>query len=303
MFCAVLYGEIRTLALCLPSIKRLFCDTLNVEFYVVINKSKNKTHDYEYYENLINTNLNVKSYDLCDINQNDLCLLQQKKEIYKNLKIKTNLISFEDYSKLQFNKKLYTNEELNGFSDKIESELNKEICAYPYNQYIEDYLINIAMKNIPEDKYSHVFRLRTDIAWFEDSNIKQKYAFDNGTNNTYLIEEYNNNISSYNFHNFKKLITTNLDEKEIIISSLNLIYNSVLVPCAHAQLMPFLIFKKYVEFFNDDNIDKILGQIQKYPVLYYHWGGELQQKKVFQDLNITINENFYLCAYHCIIRE
>jgi hypothetical protein len=214
------------------------------------------------------------------------------------------LISFEDYSKLKLTTKLYTNDELSEFSGKTKIELNtNEISAYPYNQYIEDYLINIAMKHIPNDVYSHIFRLRTDVAWFEDWNIKNTYVYNNSQNKRCLNEEYNEKICSYNFHYLKEQIMTNLSNNEIIISSNFLLFNSLHLPCAHAQLMPFSIFKKYVEFYNDDNIDNILKQIQKYPILHPNWGGELQQKKVFQDLNITINPNLYLHLYSCILRE
>jgi hypothetical protein len=57
MFCAVLCGEIRTLKQCLPSIKRLFRDILDVDFYVIINKSKGVKLDYNYYETLIKDQL------------------------------------------------------------------------------------------------------------------------------------------------------------------------------------------------------------------------------------------------------
>jgi hypothetical protein len=302
MFCAILYGEIRTLEICIPSIKRLFCDILNVDFYVVINKSKKK-YDYTYYENLIKTNLNVKSYDLCDMSQSNLILFQNKKPIYKDLKIKTNAISFEDYSKLPFNENLYTNSELENFNNKKEIELSSsEISAYPYNQYIEDFLINIAMKKIPTNSYSHIFRLRTDVVWFDNWNIKNKYIFKNSINKLCLNKEYNEHIQQENFENLKTQIINNIDDNKIIISSLHLVDN-IKMPCAHAQLMPFMVFKKYVEFFNDNNIENILEQIQKYPVLYPNWGGELQQKKVFQYLNMSINSNVYFHFYSCILRE
>ena len=102
MFCAVLCGEIRTLKQCLPSIKRLFRDILDVDFYVIINKSKGVKLDYNYYETLIKDQLNPKSYELIDMSQNELYLFQRKKDIYQNKTIYTNKISFEEYSKFSY---------------------------------------------------------------------------------------------------------------------------------------------------------------------------------------------------------
>lgn len=40
MFCAILYGEIRTIEKCLPSIKRFFNDNVKEEFIGVNNCTK-----------------------------------------------------------------------------------------------------------------------------------------------------------------------------------------------------------------------------------------------------------------------
>jgi len=298
MFCAILYGEIRTIEKCLPSIKRLFRDILNVDFYVIINKSKETELDYNYYEKLIKEQLDPKSYELIDMSQRDLCLFQRNKDIYKNKTIHTNKLSFEKYSKLDYNKNLYTNEELKILNAPIEElKLSTiDICSYPYNQYIEDYMLNIAFKNVLLEKYTHVFRLRTDVIWFEDYNSQQT--------NINCLDTYNANINAINFNNLQKLIYNNINDNKIIISSFNYITKfNMNLPCAHAQLMPILLFKNYIEFYNDNNIDKILEQIEKYPILYEHWGGELQQQKVFQDLKYEINDNLFFSKYSFILRK
>jgi hypothetical protein len=302
MFCAILYGEIRTLEKCIPSIKRLFSDILNVDFYVVINKSKNIIYDYEYYEKLIIDNLSPKSYELVDISQSELANQQKQKHIYKTNTINTYKISFSDYSKLPFSNKIYSNDELQLMNAPISPIhlSSDQICSYPYNQYIEDYLINIAMSKIPTDKYSHIFRLRTDVIWFDNCNIKRQYTYmDN--NKLCLNNEYNEKIDTFDFNTIYSLINNNIHKNEIIISSLYPIHN-VLLPCAHAQLMPFHLFKKYVEFFNDSNFEQILSNLKQYPILYPHWGGELQQKRVFQELEYVINTDVFLSHFSVILR-
>jgi hypothetical protein len=298
MFCAVLYGEIRTIEQCLPSIKRLFRDILNVDFYVVINKTKRAEIDYNYYERLIKDKLDPKSYELIDMSQNELCLFQRNKNIYQNKRVHTNKISFEEYSKFSYNKNLYTNEELKRMNAPIEELVlhTEDVCRYPYNQYIEDYMLNIAFKNVPLEKYTHVFRLRSDVIWFEDYYSQQT--------NINCLDTYNANINSLNFDNLKRLIYDNIKDNRIIISGLHYIPDfNMHLPCAHAQLMPILLFKDYIEFYNDNNIDKILEQIEKYPILYRDWGGEVQQKKVFQDLKYEINDNLFFHIYSCILRK
>jgi hypothetical protein len=298
MFCAVLYGEIRTIEQCLPSIKRLFRDILNVDFYVIINKSKGAELDYNYYEKLIKEKLNPKSYELIDMSQRELCLFQRNKEIYKNKTVYTNKLSFEEYSKLSYNRNLYTNEELKTMNAPIQELIlgAENVCSYPHNQYIEDYMLNIAFKNVPLEKYTHVFRLRSDVIWFEDYNSQQT--------NMNSLDSYNGNINLLNFNNLKQLIYDNIKDNKIIVSGLhNITYYNMHLPCAHAQLMPILLFKNYIEFYNDNNIDKILEQIEKYPVLYNDWGGEVQQQKVFQDLKYEINDNLFFKNYSCILRK
>jgi len=298
MFCAVLYGEIRTLQQCLPSIKRLFCDILNVDFYVVINKSKGVELDYNYYETLIKDQLNPKSYELIDMSQEKLCFIQRKKNIYQNKTIYTNKISFKEYSKFSYNKNLYTNEELKMLNAPIEKHIlhTENVCSYPHNQYIEDYMLNIAFKNVPLEKYTHVFRLRTDVIWFEDHNSRET--------NINCLDTYNANINALNFNSLKQLIYDNVKDNRIIISALNYIKDfNMTLPAAHAQLMPILLFKDYIEFYNDNNIDKILEQIKKYPILYRDWGGEVQQKIVFQDLKYEINDKLFFHLYSCILRK
>lgn len=298
MFCAVLYGEIRTLEQCLPSIKRLFRDILNVDFYVIINKSKGVELDYKYYEKLIKDQLNPNSYELIDMPQSKLTLCQRNKDIYKNKTIYTNKISFEEYSKISYNKNLYTNKELIMLNAPIEKMRlsTADVSSYPHNQYIEDYMLNIAFKNVQLTKYTHVFRLRTDVIWFEDYDSREK--------NINCLDMYNANINALNFNSLKQSIYDNIKDNRIIISALNYIKKfNMNLPCAHAQLMPILLFKDYIEFYNDNNIDKILEQIEKYPVLYMHWGGEVQQKKVFQDLNYEINDKLFFYKYSCLLRK
>jgi hypothetical protein len=298
MFCAVLYGEIRTLEKCLPSIKRLFRDILNVDFYVIINKSKGVELDYNYYETFIKEQLNPKSYELIDMSQNELCLFQRNKDIYQNKTVYTNKISFEEYSKFSYNKNLYTNEELKMMNAPVEELILKteDICRYPYNQYIEDYMLNIAFKNVPLEKYTHAFRLRSDVVWFEDYSSQQT--------NINCLDSYNANINDLNFNSLKQLIYDNIKDNRIIISGLHHIPDfNMHLPCAHAQLMPILLFKDYIEFYNDNNIDKILEQIEKYPILYKDWCGEVQQKKEFQDLKYEINDKLFFYLYSCILRK
>ena len=116
-----------------------------------------------------------------------------------------------------------------------------------------------------------------------------------------LSNEYNKNINTYDFNELKTLLYNNIHKNEIIMSSLHKIYNT-LMPCCHSQFMPFDLFKKYVEFFNDINFEHISNILKKYPILYPHWGGELQQKFVFQDLEYVINTELFLGIYHCILR-
>ena len=62
--CSILYGQVRTLEDCIPSIKRLFKDILNTDFYVILNISCDtnyKKFNLECIKELINNNLNPKN--------------------------------------------------------------------------------------------------------------------------------------------------------------------------------------------------------------------------------------------------
>lgn len=50
------------------------------------------------------------------------------------------------------------------------------------------------------------------------------------------------------------------------------------------------------------HFEQILSNLRQYPILYPHWGGELQQKRVFQELEYVINTDVFLSHFSAMLR-
>lgn len=302
--CSILYGQVRTLEECIPSIKRLFKDILNTDFYVILNISCDtnyKKFNLECIKELINNNLNPKKFIF--IKNEDYSNFTNNiniNNIEDNITLKS--ISFEEYSKIKNKDDFYTVKELNEMNINLNDyKINKKsIVKYPFNLHIEDYMLYEILKFINDD-YTHIFRLRTDVAWFENFESKKKYTqiIENGFRGGIKLKtEYNNIVKDLNFNFIKQKIYENIGNK-IIISGFHNTMNTWL-PSIHCGLYNYDNFIKWLNIIN--NTDELLIINKKYPILYPNWGGELLQKKIYEYYNIPINKNFTFHLYYSLIR-
>ncbi len=297
----ILYGQIRTLKETIYSIRRLFKELLNLDFYVVI--SLNPEDNKEEIEELINKLLEPKILLLLDNN----ILIDELKKINTNKKltIDINYVNFDDYKKLPFKENYYTIEELKNNNITITEKKisDNEIMQYPFNLYIEDLLVKKIYNKIP-DEIERIFLLRTDVAWFETFSDKQKNVLKKETGfreKTVLSTNYNNTLSEKNFKDLINKIEK-VNEKENVIGA---IYNNmqlgIRVPNLHARYFIKEDLDKYYSMMY--NIDEIKRIHNKYPTLYPQWNGETLFKKIMEYYEFKFNTELFLWHYCSIIRE
>lgn len=300
---AILYGQIRTLKETIYSIRRLFKEILNVDFYVVISLNKEDTK--EEIENIINNTLEPKLLLFID---NEILVEELKfKKLNKNIKYKINNISFEDYKRMPYKDTYYTIEEIKrDYKDIpiIEKEITEqEIMQYPYNLYIEDYLVKKMYDKMPKE-YERTYLLRTDVAWFESFGEKQKNVLRKESGfreKTVLSKDYNNTLSEKNFQDLKNKLEK-VSEKENIIGGISSNKHlGVRIANLHARYFIKEDLEKYYNLMT--NVEEIKNIHYKYPTLYPNWGGETLFKKVMEYYNFIFNNELYLNWYCAIIRE
>lgn len=318
--CAILIGEIRTLDSCIHSIKRLFKDILNVDFFVVINKKSNIICDFDYYDKLIKDNLKPKTIDYIELNQKDLSSIQMENKLFENINIKITNMLFDEYSKLDTKETFYTVEEIQNLNVKYEKKVinGNQFCSYPYNLYIEDYMLNVGFQNIKEtDNYTHIFRLRTDVAWFEDFQSKNTYIdsindksiyqnYNNISPQSFIKPEYNQIVKNLDFNELKNNILNEISKSPelIILSSFFYIKQlNIYFPCSHVQFMSYNNMKKCLDLYKDDNIEQLIKATERYPKLGPNWQGEQLQKMFIEELNLNTNKNLFFHFYSTIIRR
>jgi hypothetical protein len=299
--CVILYGQIRTLDKTIYSIKRLFKEILKYDIYVIINL--NLDDNKNDWEKKITDNLDPTLLHFVYDNQIETShFINLNETSIKNFK--TSIISFDEYKKLEYKDTYYTINDIKNYNLKIEDKVNdiNIINNYPYNMYIEDILVYIVFSKIPKDKYEKVFLIRTDCAWFENLKSKNEnvYIKDVGfREKTALKNEYNEKIINYNF---EELVDKIMNSQYNVLG--NYFYHDKLnlkIPNAHARFFYYNDLKKIFNTFG--NINDVLKIFEKYPILYPTWEGELQQKRIYEYLDLKFETDFILCDYCILIRE
>ena len=333
----LLYGQQRTFKYCFPSIKRLFKDILNLDFFVVINENNDSHH-----KNNLCDDSNSQNKDHLSINELDLLINMLNPIVYKKINInnkqlstyyKTNLIfrpiydtisknnfyytSWEEYKKLPVQEKIFTVNECIDNNCILEKINNPSLSIFDLNS-VEIYLRNIGLYyiNLHKKKYTHIFYLRTDVIWFENYEqkykiIKNKSVEDEITKNNIL--EFNNIIKNYDYSDLCDLIKQSIINNEEDIISLYF-YNYALnlyCPTEHCGLfridciIPTYLYSNInnIEEFIFHKMNNIIKLFLVYPQIGPGWSGELSQKNRHILYNNNISKNKYFHTFHALLRQ
>jgi dTDP-4-amino-4,6-dideoxygalactose transaminase len=295
--CVILTGNFRTLPNCIFSIKRLFDTLLNLDIYIIINEDCSEQK--KAIKNFMDSNIRYKNLFFTNNDELDkLNFINLDNEKEHDLSCEVNFINRELYYSLPKRDKYYTTNEIRSLNPNIKftKTLIKDITKYPYftNYYVEKMIYKV-FSSIK--KYDYYFLIRTDVAWFDSWDTKNKNTFlhEKGFREGSMItENYNKTLDTYNFETLIQQIKST-EDGDIIQTSY---WNNR--PCGHSRLVKFKVLDT---IYNKNNLETIKNINKKYPIITGGWDHEMCEKRVYEHFNITFSKDLYFHFYCLIIRH